>query len=238
MRASSPFTGPDGIIFGAAGTPLEGFAFSNDNDGTVYKMPLVNDTTQYTLIADGGQRGDWAFVDNQGYLLLIQGETQITRLSNNFGGQWVSAGSSLCADLGCGAKAATTTQFGIPSPAAPHPCLSGLNANLVLTLSQSACGSCESCNTQNQARTTLLDLLNSLDPPRTCLNSLKATLVSLYNSCPCNCPCTGCNCPPYCLETKLLGGGTCIAQTKFPLGFDLESYDPILQAFIRELMSP
>jgi hypothetical protein len=230
-------TGPDGIAFGAKGTPQDGFFFVNSNNGTVTKIQTAAPHTQQ-IIASGGYRGDFLTVDAQGNLLLTQHDSsggaddRITRLSTTSGGQWVLPGSSLCSDLGCGAKAATTIQVDGDGQSL---CLSGLNANLLLTLSQSACGSCESCATLNQARNTLIALLNSLDPPRTCLNSLKATLQSLYLSCPCNCPAA---CVPPCLETKLLGGGTCIAQTKFPLGFDLASYDPILQAFIRELISP
>jgi hypothetical protein len=228
--------GPDGIAVGAAGTAFAGFVFSNNNDGSVTQFTTAPFGSPLT-IADQVpfvDRGDFAFVDAQGAMVAIQGN-HLQRLSSlptgSFaGGQWVVPGSTLCSDLGCGAKAATTQQIDQDSP-----CLSGLDANLVLTLSQSACGSCESCATLNQARGTLLALLNSLDPPRRCLDGLKLTLESLYLSCPCNCPAS---CVPPCQETKLSGGGTCIAQIKFPLGFDLESYDPILQAFMRKVSSP
>jgi hypothetical protein len=232
--------GPDGIVFGASGTPLAGYAFSNNNNGSMYAIPLSN-PNNFTPIATGGSGyGDWVSVDGQGNLLVIQ-EPHLTRISTStdpnsplFGGQWVLPGSSLCGDLGCGAKAATTTQFGIPSPAAPHPCLSGLNAELLVTLSQSACVDCASCATLNQARATLLDLLNSLDPPRHCLDLLKSTLISLYESAPCGsnpCPCATCC-------TTKLSVGPCMAKTKFPFGFDPESYDPILQPFMRRGIFP
>jgi hypothetical protein len=247
-------TMPDGVAFGADGTPFAGYPgyfFVNNANGTVSK--IANDGSTYDIIASCSQSGclagDFVAVDTKGNLLLTQVD-RVTRLSTTAsgtpgtsGGQWVLPGSTLCGDLGCGAKAATTTQFGIPSPAAPHPCLSGLNAGLVLTLSQSACvdcagcAGCAGCATLNQARSTLLDLLNSLDPPRHCLDLLKSTLTNLYLACPCNCPCPSNdpNCNP---SITALSGGTCLAQTKFPLGIDLESYDPILQAFMRRVMSP
>lgn len=222
-----PGTYPDGIAFGANGTSQEGFFFVNSNNGTVTKIQIAAPHTQQ-IIASGGQRGDFVSVDRQGNLLLTQDSLDhITRLSTASGGQWVLPGSGLCGDLGCGAKAATTRQEGQDGP-----CLSGLDANLVLTLSQSACGGCESCATLNQARGTLLNLLNSLDPPRTCLNSLKATLTNLYLSCPCNCPCVLCGCPPNC------PGDPSIAKTKFPFGIDLEFYDPVLETFMRKASSP
>ena len=136
-------------------------------------------------------------------------------------------GSTLCGYLGCGAKALTTQQINL------DPCLTGLNADLLVTLAQSACVECSSCATLNQARRTLLDFLNSLGPPPSCFDRLRDIAQNLYNSCPCNCPCA----VPPCNSTKL-SGGPCLANTKFPLGFDLEFYDPILQAFIREVMSP
>lgn len=229
---------PDGVVFGAEGTPFAGHFFVNNENGTVSK--IANDGSTNEIIASAGQDGDFVAVDTKGNLLLTQSavpgllqNTLVTRLSADptgpfAGGQFVLPGSSLCGDLGCGAKAATIKQIGQDSP-----CLSGLDANLVLTLSQSACVDCAGCATLNQARATLLDLLNSLDPPRTCLDGIKLTLETLYLACPCNCPCA----VPPCNNAKL-SGGTCIAQTKFPLGFDLEYYDPILQPFMRNAISP
>jgi hypothetical protein len=222
-------SGPDGIAFGAEGTTLAGYFFVNANNGTVYKVPIANNGSEFTTIAGAGYRGDLAMVDLQGNLLLTQHDTsgsddeRITLLSSKTAGKWVLPGSSLCSDLGCGAKAATTQQIG------REICLSGLNAELLVTLAQSACGGgCESCNTLNQARSTLSDFLKSLGPPPNCLDSLKLTVESLSNSCPCGCP------PPPCVFciTKLSRGPR-LAKAKFPLGFDLESYDPILQPFMR-----
>lgn len=243
-------THPDGIAFGAAGGPFDGFFFVNSNDRTVTKIQTASPHAQ-RIIASGGQRGDFVTVDRQGNLLLTQygiptGPDQIIRLSTTAsgtpgtsGGQWVLPGSSLCGDLGCGAKAQTIIQFD------HKPCLSGLNADLLLTLSQSACGTCENCATLNQARSTLLELLNSLDPPLSCLDSLKLTLGSLYRSCPCNpdpsaCvpPCANPNDPNCYQNITKLSGGPCMANARFPFGIDLESYDPILQALMREVMSP
>ena len=232
--------GPDGIAVGAEGTAFAGFVFSNNNDGSVTQFTTDPFGSPLT-IADQVpfvDRGDFAFVDAQGAMVAIQGN-HLQRLSSLptglfAGGQWVVPGSTLCSDLGCGAKAATTQQIGHDSP-----CLEkGLDADLVLTLSQAACGGCATCSTLNQARSTLLTLLNSLDPPRICLDSLKATLTNLYLSCPCNCPCASND--PNCNNQQIgrLSGGACLAQTKFPLGFDLEWYDPILQAFMKRVLSP
>lgn len=223
---------PDGIAFGRDGTALGAYFFvnnegSHDYPGTGSVSKIANDGSTYEIIADQGMQGDFIAVDTQGNLLLTQ-STIVTRLSSD-SGQWVMPGSSLCGDLGCGAKAATIKQIGQDSP-----CLSGLDANLVLTLSQSACVDCAGCATLNQARATLLDLLNSLDPPRTCLDGIKLTLEKLYLACPCNCPCV-----PSCLrDISRLSVGPCMAQTKFPFGIDLEFYDPILETFMRKGSSP
>ena len=223
--------GPDGIVFGAQGTPLQGYVFSNNNDGTVDE--ISSDGTQVTIIASGGDRGDWIFLDNQGDLLLIQGiqNHYLTRLSQRFGGRWVSAGSSLCADLGCGAQAATTPQIDHDNQA----CLVGLDATLVLTLSESACGGCDSCNTLNQARSALNALLESLHPPPSCVASLTATVASLSQSCPCN--------PnPLACTSFIIGvtacQGDCISESLYPAGFNLKSSDPVLKAVMQGLMSP
>jgi len=161
-------------------------------------------------------------------MVVVQGD-HLQRLSSTNGGQWVRPGSTLCSNLGCGAQAVTTPQID------QEQCLQGdetLDANLILTLSQSACGSCESCNVLNQARNTLSALLNTLDPPKHCLDSLKVTLQSLSQSCPCNPGPLGCGVvlPPPC--------ATCTSKAKFPLNFDLASYDPILQAFMRQATVP
>ena len=229
-------TGPDGIVFGASGTLLQGFAFSNDNDGTIYQIPLAN-PTQFTLIASTSPRlgGDFAWVDAQGNMLLIQqggvNGNHLTRLSTTFGGQW-APGSTLCGGLHCAAQAATTTQEGQDGP-----CLPGLDGKVLITLSQAVCG-CGDCATLNQARSTLIDFLKSFGPPPNCLDPLKTAIQALYLTCPCDPNPLACvspiPCMPYpdCAIGKL-SGGTCLAQTKFPLGIDLESYDPIMQPFIR-----
>ncbi len=229
---------PDGVVFGAEGTPFEGYFFVNSNGGWVFK--IANDGSTMGRIAANGGDGDFVAVDRKGNLLLTQNpgagfpNIVVTRLSTTSppdtpgtsGGQWVLPGSTLCGDLGCGAKALTTQQID------HDPCLSGLNANLLVTLAQSACVDCASCATLNQARRTLIDFLNSLGPPPNCFDRLKDIAQNLYSSCPCNCPCA-----PPCNQTRLVGG-PCLAKTEFPFGFDLESYDPILQVFIREVMSP
>jgi DNA-binding beta-propeller fold protein YncE len=230
--------GPDGVVFGAEGTPFEGYFFVSFRAGWVRK--IANDGTTTETIAHGGQDGDFVAVDRKGNLLLTQNpvvpsqKILIARLSTTSppdtpgtsGCQWVLPGSTLCGDLGCHAKALTTQQIN------RDPCLSGLNANLLVTLAQSACVDCASCATLNQARLTLLDFLNSLGPPPSCFDLLKGIAQSLYSSCPCNCPCA-----PPCNQTSMVGG-PCLAKTEFPFGIDLESYDPILQTFIREVMSP
>jgi hypothetical protein len=223
-------TGPDGIAVGAEGTVLAGYFFTNDRDGTVTRIRNGASSLepQFVIASNAGNGGgDFAFVDAQGAMVAIQGD-HLERLSSTSGGKWVLPGSTLCSDLGCGAKAATTAQVDHENQA----CLTGLNADLVLTLSQSACGSCESCNTLNQARGTLEALLNSLDPPLSCLDGLKLTVHSLYHSCPCDlkaCPPPCVNCP----NITKLSGGTCLAKTKLPLGLGLEFYDPVLQPFMR-----
>lgn len=232
--------GPDGITVGAAGTALASYVYSNNNDGSVTRFTSTTNTFGFPYtIADGAGPGDFAFVDAQGAMVVRQGAplplgTHLQRLSPSptgvfAGGQFVLPGSSICSDLGCGSQAATVPQIDYDD----QPCLTGLDAELVLSLSQAACGKCQDCNTLNQTRGTFLDLLNSLDPPHTCLNSLKATLTNLYLSCPCNCPCPNCR-----RDISTLSLGPCFAQTKFPLGFDLESYDPIVQAFIKKVLSP
>ncbi len=239
-------TGPDGITVGAAGTTQAGYVFTNDRDGTVTKIRnLPGSLGQQIIIASGGQGGDFAFVDAQGAMVAIQGD-HLQRLSSQYG-QWVLPGSSLCSDLRCSALAATTPQIDNDNQA----CLTGLDANLVLTLSQSACGSCESCSILNQARITLgalLDTLPDLDapapPPPACPGDLKLALQSLYQSCPCSpapfacpvsvvAPCP--TCIPFISRLRLDPG---YGKTRFPFGIDFESYDPILQAFMREAMSP
>jgi hypothetical protein len=208
-------TWPDGIALGAGGTSLEGYAFVNGAHGTVYKFPLNNkDQKTYTEIAYNGEFGDWAFLDAQGNLLLIQGPSHLTRLSTVFG-HWVLPGSGLCGDLGCGAKAATTPQIDRENQA----CVSGLNADLLITLSQSACGSCESCNTLNQARSTLIKLIDSLDLD--CLKPLGITAKALYTSCPCNPNIFACVFRKYPPPT-----------TRLFENLDFDSYDPDMQAFI------
>ena len=235
-----PGTTPDGVAFGAAGTPFGDYFFVNNEHepgqtsfGSVSK--IKNDGSTYEVIEWDGNPGDFVAVDTQGNLLVTQ-TSLVTRLSADpagpyAGGQWVLPGSTLCSDLGCGAQAATTPQVDHDN----YPCLSGFDADLVLSLSQAACGGCANCATLNQSRGTLLTLLNSLDPPATCLDPLKTTVTNLYLSCPCNCPCA--NCIPN-ASTTMSSGGTCLAQTKFPLGFDLEWYDPILQPFMRRGSSP
>lgn len=216
--------GPDGVAVGAVGTPEAGFVFTSDNDGTVTKIRnLPNGFGQQFVIASGGQRGDWIFVDAQGAMDVIQGD-HLQRLSSTNGGQWVRPGATLCSDLGCGAESVTTPQVD------RERCFSFdemLDVNLILTLSQSACGTCESCAVLNQARSTLSALLNSLDPPKICLNSLKLTIQSLSESCPCSSDprCNVVVLPPPC--------STCTPNAKLPFNFDLASYDPVLQAFMK-----
>ena len=224
--------GPDGIAAGAEGTALAGYVFSNNNDGSVTQFTNATSFGSAVTIADGGDRGDFAFVDAQGAMVAIQATANgltlyLQRLSSQVG-QWVVPGSTLCSDLGCGAKAATTVQKDQKTA-----CLMGLDASRVLTLSQSACSNCSNCATLNKARNTLISLIDSLDPPATCLDTLKLTVQSLYHSLPCGpCPCF------VCCEITELSVGPCIAKTKFPLGFDLEWYDPTLQAFMKRVLSP
>ena len=213
--------GPDGIAVGAQGTPLAGYVFTNDRDGTVTR--IFNGTTslgpQFVIASDAGNGGgDFAFVDAQGAMIATQGG-HLERLSSTIGGQWVLPGSTLCADLRCGAKAATTPQIDSENQA----CLSGLNANLVLTLSQSACGSCESCNILNQSRSTFVDLINSLDPPATCLDSLRVSANALYHSCPCN-PAPG---------ACVLRCSTCTNTTTVFRGLDFDFRDSDIRQFSR-----
>lgn len=237
-----PYSIPDGIAFGRDGTALAGYFFVNNEQtpggaspGTVAK--IKNDGSTYQIIASGGEEGDFVTVDAQGNLLLAQSD-RVTRFSSNIGGQWVLPGSGLCSDLGCGAQAALSSCL-----------LQSLDANLILTLSQSACGGgCESCAILNQARTTLISLLDALDGENRCLDPLKLTMTSLYSSCPCN--------PQQFHGVSICqisvqgggtggGGGTDItklssdpAKTKPPFGLDLESYDPVLQTLVRSVPSP
>jgi len=231
---------PDGIAFGREGTALAGYFFVNNEHtdgvstpGTVTK--IKNDGSTQQIIASGGNQGDFVTVDTQGNLLLAQA-TLVTRFSSNIGGQWVLPGSGLCSDVGCGAQAALNSCL-----------LQSLDANIILTLSQSACGGgCESCAILNQARTTLISLLQELDGTNHCLDPLKLTVTNLYASCPCN---------PKVLDGGSVcwiavqgggsGGGTDItklssdpAKTKPPFGLDLESYDPVRQTLIRRVTSP
>jgi outer membrane protein assembly factor BamB len=103
---------PDGVAFGAEGTPFAGYFFVNNEEGTVSK--IANDGSTVEQIASGGQGGDFVAVDTNGNLLLTQSaflyteETVVTRLSTTpppgtpgtSGGQWALPGSSLCGDLG------------------------------------------------------------------------------------------------------------------------------------------
>jgi hypothetical protein len=232
---------PDGIAFGAIGTSLAGYFFVNANDGTVYKVPIKNNGSEFTTIAGLGYRGDFVMVDLQGNFLLTQHDTsgkddeRITRLSSKTGGKWILPGSSLCSDLGCGAKAATTPQID------REICLSGVDAELLVTLAQSACAECGGCATLNQARATLIDFLKSLGRPPDCLDGLRVTAQALYQSCPCNPACVPpCASPadPNCFQITKLSRDSCIAKTEFPFGFDLESYDPILQPFMSKTSFP
>ena len=233
---SVPGTEPDGVVFGAEGTSFAGYFFVNNENGTVSR--IVNDGSRIETIASQGSGGDFVAVDTKGNLLLTQHD-HVTLLSTvpgtpgTSGGQWVLPGSTQCSDLGCGAKAATIKQID-----QDFPCLSGWDATLVLTLSQAACVDCAGCATLNQTRSTLLSLLNSLDPPRRCLDLLKATVTNMYLSCPCNCPCVPPDAPGCNPGITKLSGGTCLAETKFLLGFDLEWYDRILQPFMRRETNP
>lgn len=76
--------GPDGIALGAGS--LAGNIFVNTNGGTFYEINLA--TTAQTLIASGGDRGDFVAVDPNGSLLITQ-TNSIMRLTapsgSNFG---------------------------------------------------------------------------------------------------------------------------------------------------------
>ncbi len=226
--------GPDGVAVGAAGTPLGGYVFTNNHDGTVTRLNLAL-TSQFNIVS-GGARGDFLFVDGQGSLVAVQGQSDehLQRLFSTIGGQWVKPGASLCSTLGCGARAVTTNQIDRP------PCFDfdeSVFANLVVTLSQTACGTCETCYTLNQSRSSLIALLNFLDPPKTCLDGLKAAANALYNSCPCNpnvnacaVPCTTCNN----WQTELWMHPA-VAREESALGVNLDSYDPELKVFLTEV---
>jgi len=109
-----PGTTPDGIVFGEPGTPLEGFAYTNNNNGTVTEIPLANPSA-FTTIASGGNRGDFVGVDSQGCLLLSQVD-RVTRLCGKDGGRFIKPGASLCANLLAAALAATSCDFCIVNP--------------------------------------------------------------------------------------------------------------------------
>ena len=75
---------PDGVVFGAEGTPFEGYFFVNSNSGWVFK--ITNDGSTTVRIAASGGDGDFVAVDTKGNLLVTQtplGFTSIvvTRLS-------------------------------------------------------------------------------------------------------------------------------------------------------------
>ena len=205
-------TQPDGIAFGAKGSIFEDYFFVNDEGKTVYKVALNGKA--YTQIAAMGSKGDFVTVDPQGNLLLTQ-KTVITQLSSAAGGQWVLPGSTLCSSLRCGAMALTTPQIDNEN----QSCLSGFDANLLITAVQAACSGCSGCSDLNQARTTLNDLINSLDGPLRCLDGLKATAEAVYASCPCGPSCS--LCPKCAVATKLLWG----------LDFDLD--DSAIRSFAR-----
>jgi DNA-binding beta-propeller fold protein YncE len=63
---------PDGIAFGAPGTPIAGSVFVNRNDGIISRIDLTQNPAVVSDFATGGTRGDFVGVSPDGYLFATQ----------------------------------------------------------------------------------------------------------------------------------------------------------------------
>ena len=209
-------TAPDGVAFGAPGTVLSKYGYTNTNDGHVYQFDVTVPNPTPTAVAQNGQDGDFVAVDGQGNLLLTQ-PYLITALywkQGHGSGGFVLPGGTVCQSLHCATEAAASTG-----------CLFGDNANTVTALADGACSasSCGGCATVNLELTALITLLKDLNDGG-CLNAALAGAEALQNTCPCNPDPT--KCPQPCDPDQGCGSGV--------NRIDLDSRDPQ----VRRLRSP
>jgi hypothetical protein len=179
-------TAPDGIVFGAPGTPLEGFAFTNNNNtvdssgtthpgqASVTQIPLSSPSLFTTIASLGRRRGDLATVDNQGNLLVTQVD-RIVRLATTNGGQWVLTGCSFCSNLQCAGSAAT-------APA--NSCITTGHAQTIQNMIRNICVNTNGdiCSTLSQIN-SLIDFLQKQEP-QSCTAALLLAATTLRNSLP------------------------------------------------------
>ncbi len=169
--------GPDGIVFGAPGSALQNYAFTNDRNGNIYSIDLT--TLKLAAVATGGGDGDFVSVDTRGDMLATQAGGVITAVYWKQGvgaGGFVLPGGALCSSLHCAAQAA-----------AASGCLTGDQAATVAPLAVAACStaSCGGCAAVNLNLTSLITVLEGLDPPQTCLDPLLTAAKTMYGLCPC-----------------------------------------------------
>jgi hypothetical protein len=182
---------PDGVAFGAEGTVLEGYMFVNNNDGSLYQVPIINNGSQFTSIGSNGYRGDFVAVDLQGNLLLTQhdivgtADDRITRVASKFGGKFELPGSTMCNGLHCLTRAlaanacisilATSVESSPSSP--PGKDIAGL-VDAACTLN--GCGKCQLVKENLEALFARIR-----DIGTACLAPLDLAAHTLYNSLPC-----------------------------------------------------
>jgi len=184
----TPGTHPDGVAFGAAGTGLQNYAFTNTLHGELYRFSYATPGTA-TLVASNGLGGDFVTVDANGNLLATQTSntnstqgliTAVFLKNGNGTGGYVLPGGALCMSMHC----ATVAAAAVPSCAGV---LNQQNASTITALADAACATsmCGGCASVNLNLQALLTIMNDVNYNH-CLDSAITAATTLYYSCPCS----------------------------------------------------